>query len=78
MIRDSQLSIRILLLLFLKLIRTSKQFITPSMATAHTDTWYAIANEINDAMVHNLSIASIGVQCWFNRLSFCLQQVAMK
>jgi hypothetical protein len=28
-------------------------------------------------MVRNLPITSIGVQCWFNRLSLCLQQVAM-
>jgi len=35
------------------------------------------ANEIDDAMVGNLPITSIGVQYWFNRLSLCLQQVAM-
>ena len=36
-----------------------------------------IANEIDDAMIRNLPIISIGVQYWFNRLSFCLLQVAM-
>jgi hypothetical protein len=43
---------------------------TPSMA--HIASWDAIANEIDDAMVRNLPITSIGVQYWFNCLSLCL------
>jgi hypothetical protein len=48
-----------------------------TLSIAHIASWDAIANEIDDAMVRNLPITSIGVQYWFNRLSFCLQQVAM-
>jgi hypothetical protein len=47
------------------------------LSTAHIALWDAIPNEIDDAMARNLPITSIGVQYWFNRLSFCLQQVAM-
>jgi hypothetical protein len=48
-----------------------------TLSTAHITSWDAIANEIDDAMVRNLPITSIGVQYWFNRLSLCLQQVAI-
>ena len=46
-------------------------------STAHIASRDAIANESDDAMVRNLPIISTGVQYWFNRLSFCLQKVAM-
>jgi hypothetical protein len=48
-----------------------------TLSTAHIASWDAIANEIDSAIVRNLPITSIGVHYWFNRLSLCLQQVAM-
>jgi hypothetical protein len=48
-----------------------------TLSTAHTASYVAIANEIDDAIVRNFPITSISVQYWFNGFSLCLQQVAM-
>ncbi len=48
-----------------------------TLSMAHIASWDAIPNEIDDAMVRNLPITSIGVQYWLNRLSLCLQQATM-
>ena len=48
-----------------------------TLSTAHSASWHTIANEIDDAIVRNFLVTSIGIQYWFNRFSLCLQQVAM-
>jgi hypothetical protein len=48
-----------------------------TLATTRIASWDARVKGIDDAAVRNLPIASISVQCWLNRLSPRLQQIAM-
>jgi hypothetical protein len=48
-----------------------------TLSTAHIASWDASAIGIDGHIVRTLPITSISIQYWLNRLSLCLQQVAM-